>query len=454
MKCSKFVFLAFSLGLVMVFAANDTPVTKVIEINEQEDASKGRYKLLSDNLDEIADAIPDGYKIKVISALGKMRIGKSYLLNKFLDYLDEKLGTGVCHSGESCSRFQSKHQVDRVTTGVWLSRAYLDSDKRTAILVMDVQGLFDLDSTPTDAAALFIITAGVSSTMLFNIRGEIGGDDFEKLNEFATYSSKAMENIQEGVTMFQQLTFLVKNWGHDDFDFGYSDKYLRKTLHNGNKATERVRNGIISSFNTTNCFLLPSPGEQIMHGNLKKEANGDFTNLSNELFKSLIDDDVVMKAGGKAIDSKIKFKQVFSTFVKHTSSKNLKVLDVNTLVELIELRDSLETYIKQYDDHMLSVLNNGYVKPKLLEEKHRNKSNSIIDPLRKKFTPIADDDDMRVIVKLENSLKSRYNDIKRKNDKLYGFRDRIDDLYNYFISYFTHPPNPTILVYQEKYRNF
>ena len=100
-------------------------------------------KTLTENLRKL-----NPKNISIVSVLGAYRTGKSFLLNLMKQYLQKngaKDWLSGTIDGESKSNFRSKHQEDRVTTGLWVySQPFLVGE--TAVVLMDTQGLFDFQT--------------------------------------------------------------------------------------------------------------------------------------------------------------------------------------------------------------------------------------------------------------------------------------------------------------------
>ena len=101
--------------------------------------------------------------IGVISAVGKIKTGKSFLLNRVL--LDTEGGFAVGSS------------VDPCTKGLWLwsrpLRRQLPSGKVMNIIVIDTQGVGSSESNMEQDLTLFALSALLSSYMIYNSFGHI-----------------------------------------------------------------------------------------------------------------------------------------------------------------------------------------------------------------------------------------------------------------------------------------
>lgn len=91
------------------------------------------------------------------------------------------------------------------------------SDKEVVVVLMDSQGVFDMNSTVKDSTRVFALSILLSSVQIFNVKQNIQGDDLGHLELFAEFgrlvnSSGSQENSEISQTPFQDLTFLVRDW--------------------------------------------------------------------------------------------------------------------------------------------------------------------------------------------------------------------------------------------------
>ncbi len=120
-----------------------------------------RFKLCSEAEDMIKDLKAP---IGIISVVGKIKSGKSYLLNKLiLDLADGGFSVGS--------------NVDPCTKGLWIwsrpLRRLLPCGRIFNILVIDTQGLGSAEGNVEQDLNLFALTALLSSYMIYNSFGHI-----------------------------------------------------------------------------------------------------------------------------------------------------------------------------------------------------------------------------------------------------------------------------------------
>lgn len=182
---------------------------------------------------------------------------------------------------------------DRVTTGInmW-SDVFLHANHRTnekiAILVMDTQGLFDHDTPPIDNSRIFSLSTLISSIQILNLSMNVQEDELEYLH-FATELAKFAS--QDGThKSFQRLLFLIRDYAYTDDNINGIEcgrAYLKKVLHSEAGQTaelKEVRENLKSSFDTLECFLLPSPGKKV----IRKHFDGRWVDFDEDFKDELV----------------------------------------------------------------------------------------------------------------------------------------------------------------------
>lgn len=151
-----------------------------------------------------------------------------------------------------------------------------------AIILLDTQGIFDLNSKSNEFATIFALSTMVTSIQCYNVMQNIGTNDLEYLRVFTEYGHFALEPSTE--KPFQKLFFIVRDWpnlinnpygldgGQREVDF----------ILSGNKGRDMdLTNAIKSTFQEINAILLPSPGEEVRTG----QFNGSISQISREFLK-------------------------------------------------------------------------------------------------------------------------------------------------------------------------
>ncbi|XP_028049702.1 atlastin isoform X4 [Monomorium pharaonis] len=215
--------------------------------------------------------------VVVVSVAGAFRKGKSFLLDFFLRYMDNKY---TLHSNtdswlgaedEPLSGFSWRGGSERDTTGILMwSKVYpatLANGEKVAVILMDTQGAFDSQSTVRDCATVFALSTMVSSVQIYNLSQNIQEDDLQHLQLFTEYGRLALESTDS--TPFQRLQFLVRDWVYPyEADYGATGgkKLLDKRLEISDRQhpeLQSLRKHIKSCFSDISCFLMPHPGLEI-----------------------------------------------------------------------------------------------------------------------------------------------------------------------------------------------
>ena len=97
---------------------------------------------------------------------------------------------------------------------------------------MDSQGIFDNDSSQSDCAAIFSLSAFMSSVQIFNIQNNIEKTDLEHLSIFAQYKAISEKSFNE-IFQFEQISFLIRDWqfpGEHEYGFSGGQELLKQRL--------------------------------------------------------------------------------------------------------------------------------------------------------------------------------------------------------------------------------
>lgn len=209
----------------------------------------------------------------LISVIGGLRTGKSFLLNLLLQHLsrsedsDHRSFIASAREGFAWRKGSQRH-----TSGIWLwSKAFLvkrPQGDEVAVLLMDTQGLFGLDTTFEDSLSITVFCTLISSVMVYNVPGTIRQTDLLRLEQAVERGLKAQEKIgTEGP--FQKLLFLVRDWSCEDaIPYGEKggDEFLDlvlKSCPGQSSRMKKLQEHIWSYFSEIDCFLMPHPGLEL-----------------------------------------------------------------------------------------------------------------------------------------------------------------------------------------------
>ncbi|XP_018006530.1 atlastin-2-like, partial [Hyalella azteca] len=208
----------------------------------------------------------------VVSIAGAFRKGKSFFMNCLLKYCMNKGSPDWLGQGEQLQPiggFVWRAGMERETTGISIwSEPFLftkSTGEKVAVILMDTQGTFDLETSAQESTFIFALTLLASSVTVYNLMNQIQEDDLMNLQTFSSYGVLAQENSQ-GTRSFQKLMFLVRDWSHPT-DHAYGHKggqvVLEKVLNvkeEQEPAHQRLRQGLRQSFEELECYLMPHIG--------------------------------------------------------------------------------------------------------------------------------------------------------------------------------------------------
>jgi atlastin len=236
--------------------------------------------------------------VVVVSVAGAFRKGKSFLLDFFLRYMNNKYtlhsntDTWLGAEDEPLSGFSWRGGSERDTTGILMwSKVYpatLANGEEIAVILMDTQGAFDSQSTVRDCATVFALSTMLSSVQIYNLSQNIQEDDLQHLQLFTEYGRLALESSDS--TPFQRLQFLIRDWVYPyEADYGSNGgkKLLDKRLEISDRQhpeLQSLRKHIKSCFSDISCFLMPHPGLEIA---TNPKFDGRLSEIQTEFKKQL-----------------------------------------------------------------------------------------------------------------------------------------------------------------------
>lgn len=259
---------------------------EAISIIKRNSETRG-FELEIDNLRRFFENnIEPQCNVSIISIAGALRKGKSFMLSLFIRYLratkeaqengnwinfDEPLiGNGF--------HWNNGSTADTSGILIWPEVFYRVNRRgeRTAIILMDTQGVFDRNCTIQDNLLIFAFSTMLTSVQIFNVSQLIQEDNLQYLQLFAEYGRLASET--SNIKPFQKLFFLVRDWQDDEtYPYGlnggkqYLDVSLMEDVTQQNDDLREIRRNIRSYFDELRCFLMPHPGLSIsnrFNGNL------------------------------------------------------------------------------------------------------------------------------------------------------------------------------------------
>ncbi len=262
-------------------------------------------------------------KLAMVSIVGAMRTGKSFMLDLFLRYLTEPQGNldkdpqaflkNTNMTAEREGLFYWRAHEQRQTTGIWFySHPFVRTvgGERVAVLLMDTQGLFDPESPQDINKAIFGLSVLLSSYQILNVQNRIQENTLQELHYFTEFAHTAIRQFVTGEVddegddgkrapgdrrrsstefdnKFQRLEFLVRDWANFDSEdpeenVRQAQALLEKTFKKryDDKGT---RDRIQASFESVDAFFLPHPGKKMAN----KRWSGDMAVVDAE-FKEMV----------------------------------------------------------------------------------------------------------------------------------------------------------------------
>lgn len=224
----------------------------------------------------------------------------------------------------------------RETIGIWIwSEIFthdFDNGDKVAIILIDTQGIFDVQSSLKEGTTIFALSMALSSVQCNNVMQNIQEDNLQHLELFTEYGRLAMEQTNE--KPFQYLLFIVRDWPFAAEDgYGWNgQKVIDEILAESDEQTPEMRHfrkRIQSSFEEISAFLMPYPGISVAHGNF----SGNFQEISPEFIKYLNELVPAIFAPENLRIKKINGRKLRARDLIQYLEAYLQVFNENTLIE-------------------------------------------------------------------------------------------------------------------------
>ncbi|OQR77406.1 atlastin-3-like [Tropilaelaps mercedesae] len=173
----------------------------------------------------------------VISVAGRVYQDKSFILNFLVRYLKHKHDNKTedwLEKDDRLEGFWYENSVEKITNGIFIwdeiFKVRTESNEEVAIILMDTQGLFSLESTIQDAMNIIAFSLFSASVQIYNLTQNVCGDDLSYLHLFTAYSESMGDEVglQNG-PKFQDLVLFFREWQHSPkcpFGVHGGDTYL------------------------------------------------------------------------------------------------------------------------------------------------------------------------------------------------------------------------------------
>ena len=400
-----------------------------------------------ENLEKVIGLIPNDIPISIISIIGAFRTGKSFILNIILKFLLDNANTELNQinindwinqlqiiPGNNDKGFKWCNGSDSQTMGIWIWNNPIIFKHPTkgeiAFLLLDTQGLFDLNTNQQKTIMLFGISSLISSHIIYNIDKRIQEDNLQHLALFSAYGQLANDRAPESNGL-QTLNFLVRDWqnfdeSNDDID-NYSKIYLNKVFNTTNYSDmNNTRNQIKNCFEKIDCSFLPHPGLKAISSKylgLVSDLNPKFIkHVGNFLKKVFIDTPIEIKKIAETDVSASELPSILELYIEIFKNQDgfpeaQTILDSTIKIQHnLAIDKSLNLFIKNADkichinsefvdaDKFTSLIN----KNKLISLNYFDKLATLGDIL------IRDNSKLILIEKLEDSIK-RYTELNESH---------------------------------------
>lgn len=153
---------------------------------------------------------------------------------------------------------------------------------------MDTQGIFDSKSTMLDNLTISALTAVLSSVQILNLSNNLQENDLQNLQLFTEFGRVAM--AAENRKPFQELMFLIRDWSFPyEFNYGFEggENYLKDNFQQDVGQAEELsmsRTHIKSCYEKISCFLMPSPGMNVI---TSRNFRGELKDIDTEFLLTL-----------------------------------------------------------------------------------------------------------------------------------------------------------------------
>ncbi len=253
----------------------------------------GKAEIDLDAVNQVLDKVGDR-PVSIISVVGIRRIGKSFLLGYFLRKLNNKGGENWFES-KLTKQFHWREGSEQDTTGIlwWSEPFYINiNGVKTAILLMDTQGIFDDKITIHENAYIFALSTLLSSTMIYYTRNDITEELLQQLQFFASYSriyntnTYNLSELVDSEEPFQNLVILIRDWSFEEYNYGNHDdqnppyKNAKINLINPSPESPRevqiVHRSFLECFSNVSLYLLPYAGKKLALKGDTSEMYPDF----------------------------------------------------------------------------------------------------------------------------------------------------------------------------------
>ena len=310
-------------------------------------------------------------KLCVLSIIGPMHSGKSFLANQFVHRNLNSFEIGsIANTNET------------LTKGIWIYNAPIaNKNKENPIVILDVEGMC-VDSDDKDmmnySKKLFTMITMISSLMIYNIKKD--DDDSETIDEtFITKMLKMFNEHSEGIsnvklnddggeiTNISDVMFIARDFNDANIDMKMFNSVYDKVINDSNVYKTKFRNKI--SMRT-----LPLPmeeNEMIINSYLDVDSEEEITMLPEfKLKMKSLEDEIIksismIKFNNISLDGDLYYsvlQEMASAFMCDEYPIIKNVIDNSIYAAMNEICDNVKDNFREKFDEVSYSKFNEYVK--------------------------------------------------------------------------------------------
>lgn len=377
------------------------------------------------NLDTLAELSKIEKTLNVVSVVGSLRTGKSFLLNKLANAM----------AGEG---FETGHSTTAVTKGIWIMCRPHPTQQDQVLVLLDTEGIDDPDKVEVvHDQWLFILSTLLSSTMVYNTRGNFDRTAIEKfkfLRQIKTSVTVTGADKDDSILDFFFPTFVLTlrdftlTIEENNYDVFLEAKLmLQRGQTDSIKRFNEPRQLIRRYFKQRKCFVFRKPAKQKLISQLMRIPESDFKPVFLETLNSFRDyifscQPKTLKSG-RGINGRM-LATLLTSYVTSIQEGNSPCLQraMKTMTD-VENKHAIEKATNVYDSEMKKRIA-AYNTPSDtgLVNFHNDSMKEALDVMKKEL--VFDDEHLyeeEALVMFKNNLQ-KFKSAADKNSKAICYR--------------------------------